>query len=161
MAEHYHDKRAWGKRMLLRRDRAMTAIAIMLDVAFNAGHATVVSAGEIAERLGQARRGIEPVLQALTRAGLLDSLRGPRGGYRLGKPRRELKLSDIVAAASDGEPPEPTAGPLQSAVLLPFWEELEALCRARLEESTIDDLMKRAVRAGLQRPATGPVNFAI
>ncbi len=148
--------------MLLRRDRAMTGIAIMLDVAFNAGHGTVVSAGEIAERLGQARRGIEPVLQALARAGLLDSLRGPRGGYRLGRPRRELRLSEIVAAAADGDsPPEPPVGRLQAAVLVPFWEELEGLCQSRLEECTIDDLMKRAVRAGLQRPAVGPVNFAI
>jgi Rrf2 family protein len=147
--------------MLLRRDRAMTGIAIMLDVAFNAGHGAVVSAGEIADRLGQARRGIEPVLQALTRTGLLESLRGPRGGYRLGRPRRELRLSDIVAAASEGDPAPEATGRLQSAVLAPFWEELEALCRARLEECTIDDLMKRAVRAGLQRPAAAPVNFAI
>jgi Rrf2 family protein len=147
--------------MLLRRDRAMTGIAIMLDVAFNAGHGTVVSAGEIADRLGQARRGIEPVLQALTRAGLLESLRGPRGGYRLGRPRRDLRLSDIVTAASDGDPAPEATGRLQSAVVAPFWEEMEALCRARLEESTIDDLMKRAVRAGLQRPAAAPVNFAI
>lgn len=148
--------------MLLRRDRAMTGIAIILDVAFNAGPGNVVSAGEIADRLGQARRGIEPVLQALTRAGLLESLRGPRGGYRLGRPRRELKLSDIVAAASEGDPsPESGGSRLQSAVLAPFWDELEALCRARLEETTIDDLMKRATRAGLQRPAAVPVNFAI
>jgi hypothetical protein len=73
-----------------------------------------------------------------------------------------LRLSDIVAAACDGDPaPDASAGRLQSAVLAPFWEELEALCRARLEECTIDDLMKRAVRAGLQRPATAPVNFTI
>jgi Rrf2 family protein len=147
--------------MLLRRDRAMTGIAIMLDVAFNAGHGAVVSAGEIADRLGQARRGIEPVLQALTRAGLLESLRGPRGGYRLGRPRRDLRLWDIVAASSDGDAAPEAMGRLQSAVVAPFWEEMEALCRARLEESTIDDLMKRAVRAGLQRPAAAPVNFAI
>ena len=148
--------------MLLRRDRAMTGIAIMLDVAFNAGHGAVVSAAEIAERLGQARRGIEPVLQAMARAGLLDSLRGPRGGYRLGRPRRELRLSEVVAAACDGDPPtEAPTGSLQSAVVLPFWDELEALCHARLEECTIDDLMKRAVRAGLQRPAAVPLNFAI
>ena len=64
--------------MLLRRERAMTAVAIMLDVAFHAGRAEAVSAADIAERLGQARRGIEPVLQALSRAGLLDSIRGPK-----------------------------------------------------------------------------------
>ena len=72
-----------------------------------------------------------------------------------------MKLSDIVTAA-DGDPQtEPTNGALQAAVLMPFWEEMEGLCRARLEESTIDDLMKRAIRAGLQRPAAAPVNFAI
>ena len=79
--------------MLLRRERAMTAVAIMLDVAFHAGRTEAVSAADIAERLGQARRGIEPVLQALSRAGLLDSIRGPKGGYRLGRPPRDLRLA--------------------------------------------------------------------
>ncbi|RYJ03453.1 MAG: transcriptional regulator, partial [Acetobacteraceae bacterium] len=87
--------------MLLRRERAMTAIAIMLDVAFHAGRAEAVSAADIAERLGQARRGIEPVLQALSRAGLLDSVRGPKGGYRLGRPPRDLRLAEVVATALD------------------------------------------------------------
>jgi len=148
--------------MLLRRDRAMIGIAIVLDVAFHAGVGAVVSAGEIAERIGQARRGIEPVLQALARAGLLSSVRGPRGGYRLGRPRRDLHLSAIVAAALEGDvdPPAPE-GRLQSAVLAPLWDELEGLCRARLEALTIDDLMKRASSAGLQRPAPVPVDFAI
>ena len=102
------------------------------------------------------------MLQALVRAGLLDSLRGPRGGYRLGRPRRELRLWDIVVAASDGDPVADTAGgAMQAAVIGPFWDEMEALCRTRLETCTIDDLMKRAVGAGLQRPAAAPVNFAI
>ncbi len=148
--------------MLLRRDRAMVGIAIVLDVAFHAGAGAVASAGDIAERIGQARRGIEPVLQSLARAGLLTSVRGPRGGYRLGRPRRDLPLSDIVAAALEGDvDPPPPEGHLQSAVLVPLWDELEALCRARLETLTIDDMMKRAAKAGLQRPAPVPVDFAI
>ena len=56
--------------MLLRHDRALTAIAVALDIAFDAG------------RSGWAWRGLEPVMQALSRAGLLESLRGPRGGWR-------------------------------------------------------------------------------
>jgi UDP-N-acetylmuramoylalanine--D-glutamate ligase len=35
--------------MLLRRERAMTAVAIMLDVAFHAGRTEAVSAADIAE----------------------------------------------------------------------------------------------------------------
>ncbi len=139
--------------MLLRRDRAMTAIAIVLDVAFYAGQGTAVSAAEIAGRLAQARRGIEPVLQALVRAKLLLSVRGPRGGYRLDRPHKELRLMDIAAAVSEADPAMqgPVDG-LQAAVLLPLWDELEAACRARLDALTIDDLLRRAASAGLRRP---------
>lgn len=148
--------------MLLRRERAMTAVAIVLDVAFHAGRADAVSAADIAERLGQARRGIEPVLQALSRAGLLESIRGPRGGYRLGRPPRDLRLADIVATTLDEDAaPEAPAGRLQAVVVAPLWGELEALCRDHLAGLTIADLIKRGATAGVKRPATEPLNFAI
>jgi Rrf2 family protein len=149
--------------MLLRRERAMTAVAIMLDVAFHAGRTEAVSAADIAERLGQARRGIEPVLQGLSRAGLLDSLRGPKGGYRLGRPPRDLRLAEIVATAldEDGAGAETPAGRLQAAVVQPLWGEMEALCRDHLARLTVADLIKRAAAAGVKRPVVEPLNFVI
>ena len=149
--------------MLLRRERAMTAVAIMLDVAFHAGRTEAVSAADIAERLGQARRGIEPVLQALSRAGLLDSIRGPKGGYRLGRPPRDLRLAEIVSTAldEDGAPGEQPAGRLQAAVVQPLWGELEGLCRDHLSKLTVADLIKRAAAAGVKRPTVEPLNFVI
>ena len=75
---------------MLRRDRAMTAVSVILDVALHAGRTEPCSAADIAGRLCAARRGIEPVLQALTRAGLLEGVRGPAGGYRLGIVMFEL-----------------------------------------------------------------------
>ena len=138
--------------MLLRRDRAMTAIAIVLDVAFHAAHGAAVSAAEIAGRLAQARRGIEPVLQALVRAKLLLSVRGPRGGYRLDRPHKELRLTDIAAAVAEADTvAKGSVDGLQAAVLLPLWDELEAACRAQLDALTIDDLLKRAAGIGSQR----------
>ncbi|GGC31544.1 Rrf2 family transcriptional regulator [Siccirubricoccus deserti] len=149
--------------MLLRRERAMTAVAIMLDVAFHAGRTEAVSAADIAERLGQARRGIEPVLQALSRAGLLDSIRGPKGGYRLGHPARDLRLAEIVSTALDDDAAggEAPAGRLQAAVVHPLWSEMEALCRDHLARLTIADLIKRAAAAGVKRPTVEPLNFVI
>jgi Rrf2 family protein len=150
--------------MLIRRDRGMLAVAVMLDVAFHGGRTATVSAAEIADRLGLARRGMEPLLQALSRGGLLESLRGPRGGYRLGRPRRDIKLSDVVAVAvSDGEtgPPEGPSGRLQEQVVEVLWAELEAAARDRLAALTLDDLLRRAVASGLRRPATEPITFAI
>jgi Rrf2 family protein len=150
--------------MLVRRDRAMLAVTVMLDVAFHGGRTATVSAAELAERLGLARRGMEPLLQALSRAGLLESLRGPRGGYRLGRPRRDIRVSDVVAVAmSDGEG-EPMGGPsgrLQEQVVDALWLELETAMRERLAALTLDDLLRRAVAAGLRRPSTEPITFAI
>lgn len=145
--------------MLLRRDRAMTAVAVMLDIAFHAGRG-VANAAEIAERLQQARRGIEPVLQSLVRAGLLDSVRGPHGGYRLARPRKELGLAEIAAAVTEPATDAAVSG-LQATVVQPLWDELDALCRVQLAGFTIDDLVKRAVATGRQRPTPGPVTFAI
>ena len=57
--------------MLLLRDRALLALDLVLDIAFHAGRGgEVTGAAEVAERLAAARRGIEPVLQALVRAGV-------------------------------------------------------------------------------------------
>lgn len=151
--------------MLIRRDRALVAVAVMLDVAFHGGRAATVSAADIAERLGLARRGMEPLLQALSRAGLLDSVRGPRGGYRLGRPRRDIHLSDVIAVAvEEAEPAAAADGPtgrLQTAVVDPLWAELEDQARAHLATQTLDDLIRRAGAAGLRRPASEPISFAI
>ena len=86
--------------VLLRRDRALTAIAVALDVAFHAGRGggALAGAAEVADRLGVARRGLEPVLQSLSRAGLLDSVRGPRGGYRLARPLHEIAVAEAITA---------------------------------------------------------------
>ena len=153
--------------MLIRRDRVMVAVTVMLDIAFHGGRGTTVSAGDIAERLGQARRGMEPLLQALSRAGLLESLRGPRGGYRLGRPRRDIHISDIAMAVRGGDPtPEALAeaspaGSLQEAVTDRLWDELEAAAQARLAALTLDDLLRRAQAAGMRRPASEPISFTI
>lgn len=150
--------------MILRRDRAMTAVSVMLDVAFYAGRSGTVSAADIAERLGLARRGMEPLLQTLSRAGLLESIRGPRGGYRLGRPPRDVRMAEIVGVGPNEED-EPAAhgpgGKLHDAVVEPLWGELDRAVRAQLEQTTLDDLLRRAAAAGLRRPAAEPITFAI
>jgi Rrf2 family iron-sulfur cluster assembly transcriptional regulator len=149
--------------MMIRRDRGMLAVLIMLDVAFHAGRTSTVSAADIADRAGLARRGIEPLLQTLSRSGLLDSIRGPRGGYRLGRPRRDIRLDDVVktaitdeTAAEDG----PT-GELQSLVIDPLWTDLDTQLADKLHGLTLEDLIRRGESAGLARPKAEPITFSI
>ncbi|MFH5924204.1 RrF2 family transcriptional regulator [Roseomonas xinghualingensis] len=150
---------------LLRQDRALTAISVLLDVAFHAGRGTngaVAGGADVAERLGAARRGIEPVFQALSRAGLLEGVRGPRGGYRLGRRPRDIRLSEAVVAVAEGtEAGSDLSGALHGSVIAPFWAELDETLREKLENLTLEDLLRRAQEAGLQRPSSEPLNFAI
>ena len=149
--------------MLLRRDRALLALDLVLDIAFHAGRGgDVTGAAEVADRLAAARSGIEPVLQSLVRAGILDSLRGPRGGYRMARAPREVSLAEVVEAVQDGpgETPAP-AGRLAGAVTAPLWSELDFALAERLRALSVEDLLKRAARAGLKRPVTEPLHFSI
>ncbi|NHN84736.1 transcriptional regulator [Acetobacter musti] len=149
--------------MLLRRDRALVAVLIMLDVAFHAGRTGTVSAADIAERAGLARRGIEPLLQALSRSSLLESVRGPRGGYHLGRPRRDISVAEIVATVvnTDSDSDDGPSGDLFGKVIDPFWSEQETELVSKLRDLTLDDLIRRAEAAGLRKPLTEPISFSI
>lgn len=148
--------------MLLRRDRALLALDIALDIAFHAGRGgEVTGAADIAERLNAARRGIEPLLQALVRSGLLDSVRGPRGGYRMARAPREVKLAEIIAAVTEDEVADAPPGKLATLVTAPLWAELDAGMEKKLQAVTLEDLLKRAAAAGLRRPVSEPLHFVI
>ncbi|WP_419760062.1 RrF2 family transcriptional regulator [Acidisoma sp.] len=149
----------------MRRERAYTAVAVMLDIGWYAGRQRLESAGDIADRLSMARRGIEPVLQGLARAGLLDSTRGPKGGYRLGKSARQITLAEVVEAVTTGEtadvPEMEAGGELQTAAVEPLWLELEEHVQSHLRSITLEALIQRAQAQGLKRPAHAPIVFAI
>jgi Rrf2 family protein len=148
--------------MLLRQDRALLALDIALDIAFHAGRGgDVTGAAEVAARLGLLRRGIEPLLQGLVRAGFLESLRGPHGGYRLARSPRDIRLDELLAVSVDEDRAPSPAGRLAAAVTAPLWIELDQLVTGHLRSLTLDDLLKRAGAAGLRRPASAPLHFSI
>ncbi|GBR06145.1 MULTISPECIES: RrF2 family transcriptional regulator [Asaia] len=149
--------------MYLRRDRAMIAVIIMVDVAFHAGRSSLVSGGDIAERAGLARRGIEPLLQALSRSGLLESVRGPRGGYRLGRPQRDIGLDEIVrvVVSEDAGAEEAAQGTLYRNVIEPCWQVLDETVRSEMAALTLEEMVRRAEAAGLRRPVHEPISFSI
>jgi Rrf2 family protein len=43
-------------------------------------------------------------LQALARAGVLETVKGPRGGYRLARPAADITVLDVVEAIDGDEP---------------------------------------------------------
>ena len=73
----------------------------MLDIALYQDTAPV-SVLEIAGRQDISSAYLEQIVGKLKRAGLLQSLRGPGGGYVLGRDAEELTISEIVAGVGEG-----------------------------------------------------------
>jgi Rrf2 family protein len=75
------------------------AVFIMGHLAQRGAHAhtdRVVSAQEIATRSGLHKSVVANLLKDLTKAGLLESVRGIHGGYRLGMAAEDISLSRIL-----------------------------------------------------------------
>ena len=95
---------------LLPRKSAL-AIAAVTDVALNA-RMGALSGKALAKSLHLPSRHLEPLLQALTREGILKAVRGPHGGYVLAREQRRITAADILRAAGtlDDESEEPVSG---------------------------------------------------
>jgi Rrf2 family protein len=61
-------------------------------------------AARLAEYHGVPGAYLAKHLQALARAGLVETTKGPRGGYRLARPASEITLLDVVEAIDGTEP---------------------------------------------------------
>src|SRR5947207_5130678 len=77
--------------------RTRYAIRALYHLAFHrAGEAA--QAKEIADAQKIPLRFLEQILQDLRRAGLVETRRGPRGGYALARPPAEISLADVLRA---------------------------------------------------------------
>ena len=63
-----------------------------------------LSAARLAEYHGVPSAYLAKHLQALARAGVLETVKGSRGGYRLARPATEITVLDIVEGIDGDEP---------------------------------------------------------
>ena len=98
-------------------------------------------------------------LQALSAAGIVESVPGPRGGYRLARPAAEITVLDVVLAVDGADPAftcteirqcgpgacAPSAYPKPCGIARIMWDAEDAW-RAALRQHTIADLLDGALR---------------
>lgn len=77
------------------------AVTAMLDVALHAKEAPT-SVADIADRQGISQAYLEQLFGRLKRAGLVESVRGPGGGYRLHREPEEVSVADVIGAVGEG-----------------------------------------------------------
>lgn len=133
--------------------RGLVAIMAVLDIALN-GTKRPISAKALARRYGLAPRYLEPMLQMLVHDGILKGIRGPQGGYQLGRPSSSLTIAEIVCAASDPSTttyPPIRKYPLVAKIILPGLEKAERAISETLQTVTVEALLRRASSLGLRR----------
>ena len=88
---------------------------------------------------------LENILVDLRQAGIVQSRRGPDGGYWLARPPAEITVADVIRAADGplasvrGEKPEDLAYEGAAQSLRDVWVALRASLREVLEHVTLED----------------------
>src|SRR5262245_3797829 len=80
--------------------RGRYAVMAMADLAKQGSNAAT-SLSAIAERQNLPLAYLEQLFLKLRRAGLVESVRGRHGGYRLGRPARDISVADVMLAVEE------------------------------------------------------------
>jgi len=115
-----------------------------------------VSIGTISEELDISFHFLTKTFQKMTKAGLLESQRGPRGGVRLAQAPEAISLKDIVLAI-DGEAlftecvlGLPGCGNREPCPIHETWTAERERIAAMLADATLRDLADDAEARGLR-----------
>lgn len=70
-------------------------VRAMFDLAMHSQDGTI-ALKSVARRENISQKYLEHLFASLRKAGLIQSVRGAQGGYRLGRPASEITLGDII-----------------------------------------------------------------
>jgi Rrf2 family transcriptional regulator, iron-sulfur cluster assembly transcription factor len=142
------------------------AVMAMADLALHEVGTRPVSLADIAERQEISLSYLEQLFAKLRRNGLVSSVRGPGGGYRLSRGAGEVRVADIIMAVD--EPIAATRCKSGSAkgcsvqgarcITHDLWEELGHQIHVFLSAVSLADVVEKRVlgRAQLDlQPADG------
>ena len=76
------------------------AVTAMLDLALNKNQGPI-TLSDISQRQGISLSYLEQLFSRLRRQGLVDSTRGPGGGYRLNRAAEEIAIAEVISAVDE------------------------------------------------------------
>lgn len=124
--------------------RADYAILAIFELALHPA-TTRVQARELAESQEIPLRFLEQILIQLKKAGMVESVRGAAGGYKLACPAREISLARIMEAV-EGDVTLLDSRVKPSCVLYRVWQEIDQEFVDKLASITVEDLVRRKIR---------------
>ncbi len=130
------------------------AVMAMVDLAASQEDAKPVSLAAIAERQEIPQAYLEQIFARLKKAGLVQAVRGPGGGYRLAQGAGSTRISDIMQAAdesikmtrcSGSDDPAGCMAPKTRCLTHDLWEGLGNHIFMYLYNITLADVCNREV----------------
>jgi len=120
------------------------AIEAVLDISIHSSHMPA-SAKEITKRQGIPPRYLEKILQELVRQEILKGTRGPKGGYTLGKEKRNIFIIDIYNAilTIEKNKKEEVDTQMRSKIINPFIKNITNEIINSFKVMSIHDLYKK------------------
>jgi Rrf2 family iron-sulfur cluster assembly transcriptional regulator len=128
------------------------AVTAMLDLALHAAK-DPVTLPDIAKRNRISPAYLEQLFARLRRQGLVESLRGPGGGYRLARDPQAINVASIVAAVNEDVDATRCGGARNChdggrCLTHDLWEDLTQHIQDFLQSVTLAELSERATQRG-------------
>jgi Rrf2 family protein len=117
------------------------ALRVLLYLASQNGK--VVSASDIAGRLGLSIKVLEQILAVLKRSNLVKSERGNRGGYFMARRPEEVSLFEVLPLFEPKNQTVPGSHDAGSKVVAEVWADLGKQISSRLKEIKFSVLCER------------------
>lgn len=120
-------------------DYAVVVLARLARDGDAAPSGPVQNALSLAADTGIAEPTVAKVLKLLAQAGLVEGVRGPRGGYRLTRPMASMPLSDVIVAID---------GPIALTACVDGGTgmcEAEGICPVRGRWDPVNEAIRRAL----------------
>ncbi|AYM95114.1 Rrf2 family transcriptional regulator [Acidovorax sp. 1608163] len=133
--------------------RGKVAVSAMTDLALHQ-RMKPVSLTTISQRQGTSLSYLEQLFSALRRAGLVESTRGPGGGYALARRAEQIAVAEIILAVEnmDVDDYQPLTAPQVAqlkAMTGELWVSFNARVLEYLQSVSLKDLMEQAQAQGV------------
>lgn len=122
------------------------ALRLMVELA-NRNDGEYTSIREISKNQNISMKYLEQITNILTKAGFLESTRGPKGGHRLRRPASEYTVGEILTATEGSLAPIaclediPNKCPrAHECSTLSFWEGMYSVIKEYADSKTLQDL---------------------
>lgn len=123
--------------------RGHYSVKALLDLSLQPNYGPV-SGRSIAQRQGIPAPYLEKLLLEMRRAGLISSLRGAQGGYRLAKKPSQIFVGEILAAVGESIQPmlfiDKDADLAADWVMLLLWQRLQQKMQTAIDSISLADL---------------------